>query len=101
MTTAGGGTRPTDLALPPRGTATATARRTRRGKDTPVPGTNLTRTEARERAGLVEVSSYDVDLDLTTGEETFASTTTVRFTCSDPGASTFVDLIAPRVRLSS
>lgn len=63
-----------------------------------MPGTNLTRTEARERAGLVEVSSYDVDLDLTTGDETFASTTTVRFTCSDPGAATFVDLIAPRVR---
>jgi aminopeptidase N len=63
-----------------------------------VPGTNLTRTEARERAGLVSVSSYDIELDLTTGEETFASTTTVRFSCSDPGASTFIDLIAPRVR---
>ena len=63
-----------------------------------MPGTNLTRTEARERAELVEVSSYDVALDLTTGEETFASTTTVRFTCSDPGASTFIDLIAPQVR---
>ncbi len=63
-----------------------------------MPGTNLTRTEARERAALVSVSSYDVDLDLTTGEETFASTTTVRFSCADPGASTFIDLIAPRVR---
>ncbi len=63
-----------------------------------MPGTNLTRSEARERAELVNVSSYDVALDLTTGEETFASTTTVRFGCTDPGASTFIDLIAPQVR---
>ena len=53
-----------------------------------MPGTNLTRTEARERAALVRVSSYEVDLDLTTGEETFSSTTRVRFSCTDPGAST-------------
>ncbi len=63
-----------------------------------MPGTNLTRSEARERADLVTVGSYAVDLDLTTGEETFASTTTVRFSCSDPGSSTFIDLIAPQLQ---
>jgi len=62
-----------------------------------VPGTNLTRSEARERADVLTVGSYAVTLDLTTGEETFASTTTVHFSCSDPGSSTFIDLIAPQV----
>ena len=61
-----------------------------------MPAENLTRAEARERAALVDVQSYDVALDLTTGPETFASTTVVRFTAT-PGAATFVDLIAPAV----
>nr|WP_202627930.1 aminopeptidase N [Cellulomonas sp. APG4] len=56
----------------------------------------MTRAEARERASLVDVQSYDVALDLTTGPETFTSTTVVRFTAAD-GASTFLDLIAPQV----
>ncbi len=58
-----------------------------------MPGTNLTRDEAAARAALLDVSSYDVDLDLTTGPQTFASTTTLRFTCSEPGAETFADLV--------
>ncbi|NAZ83815.1 aminopeptidase N [Kineococcus sp. R8] len=61
-----------------------------------MPGENLTREEARARAALVEVDSYEVDLDLTTGEETFASRTTVRFRSSE-GAATFVDLISAAV----
>ncbi|WP_149202078.1 aminopeptidase N [Actinotalea subterranea] len=61
-----------------------------------MPAENLTRTEARDRASVVDVQSYDVALDLTTGPQTFASTTVVRFTAR-PGASTFVDLIAPTV----
>ncbi|WP_380174502.1 aminopeptidase N [Kineococcus sp. DHX-1] len=61
-----------------------------------MPGENLTREEARTRAGLVQVEHYEVDLDLTTGPETFRSTTTARFTAT-PGASTFVDLISPAV----
>ncbi len=61
-----------------------------------MPAENLTRAEARERAALVQVHSYDVALDLTTGPETFGSTTVVRFAAT-PGASTFVDLIAPAV----
>ncbi|HEY0118104.1 MAG TPA: M1 family aminopeptidase, partial [Cellulomonas sp.] len=62
-----------------------------------MPGQNLTRAEARERATIVETSSYDVALDLTTSTTTFASRTTIRFGAT-PGASTFVDLIAPVVR---
>jgi aminopeptidase N len=61
-----------------------------------VPGENLTREEARQRAATVAVDHYDVDLDLTTGEETFRSTTTVRFSAA-AGSSTFIDLIAAGV----
>jgi aminopeptidase N len=63
-----------------------------------VPGQNLTRDEARKRAELIAVESYDVALDFTTGAQTFATTTTVRFACGKRGASTFIDLIAPTVR---
>jgi aminopeptidase N len=62
-----------------------------------VPGQNLTREEARERARTLAVSAYDVHLDLTTGDTTFRSTTTIRFAAGEPGAATFVDLIAPAV----
>ena len=62
-----------------------------------MPGENLTRAEAVARAGVVAVESYEIALDLTTGPETFASATTVRFTATE-GASTFVDLVAPSVR---
>ncbi|HWK92536.1 MAG TPA: aminopeptidase N [Luteimicrobium sp.] len=61
-----------------------------------MPGENLTRVEATERAGVVRTRSYDVVLDLTTGPTTFRSTTTIRFDAT-PGASTFVDLVAPTV----
>ena len=58
-----------------------------------MPGTNLTRDEAAARAAILDVASYTIDLDLTTGQNTFASTTTLEFTCSEPGASTFADLV--------
>jgi aminopeptidase N len=64
---------------------------------------NLERTEAAERARLLTVTSYDVQLDLTDGggevpgEDTFGSTSTIRFTSSEPGASTYLDLTAPSV----
>jgi aminopeptidase N len=61
-----------------------------------VPGENLTRDEAGERARRVSVDSYDVMLDLTKGDSTFESDTTVRFSAA-PGSSTFIDLIAPSV----
>ena len=59
-----------------------------------MPGTNLSREEARARAALLDVDSYVVDLDLATGStKTFRSTTTLHFRCNEPGASTFVDLV--------
>lgn len=57
---------------------------------------NLTRAEARERADLIAVESYDVSLDLTTGEKVFGSTTTVKFTAA-PGSSTFIDAVTQTV----
>ncbi|MDQ1548734.1 MAG: aminopeptidase [Microbacteriaceae bacterium] len=55
-----------------------------------MPGENLTRIEAQERKSIVDVASYDVTLDLTTGDEIFRSTTVVTFEAS-AGASTFID----------
>lgn len=57
-----------------------------------MPGLNLTRLEAEERSSLVQVESYDIHLDLTTGPERFRSITAVRFSAKD-GASTFIDAI--------
>jgi aminopeptidase N len=62
-----------------------------------VSANNLTRDEATNRAGLLNVSSYVVDLDLTAGETTFTSRSTVRFTTRTPGETTFLELIAPTV----
>ena len=61
---------------------------------------NLNRDEAAERARLLEIISYVVEVDLTDGiggpgEGTFRTTSTVHFACSEPGASTFADLTAP------
>jgi len=61
-----------------------------------VPGLNLTRDEARERAALINVESYEVQLDLTRGEKVFGSTTTVRFDAT-PGGSTFIDAVTDTV----
>jgi len=58
-----------------------------------MPGTNLTRAEAAERARLLAIDSYDVELDLSTSETIFESTTVIRFGCSEPGATTFADLV--------
>lgn len=62
-----------------------------------MPGENLTRKEAQERASLINVDSYEVELDLTQGSELFGSTTRVRFTCVDPGKNTFIDAITGAV----
>ncbi|AMW10509.1 aminopeptidase N [Streptomyces qaidamensis] len=70
-----------------------------------MPGENLSRDEARERAALLSVDGYEVSLDLRSavgedsgdGPRTFRSVTTVRFRCNEPGASSFADLIAPSV----
>jgi aminopeptidase N len=88
---------------------------------------NLTRDDARARAELLHVESYDITLDLTDGnggppadvdggppasegvagggvaggggkpsDRTFRSTTTITFTTSRPGESTFIDVIADK-----
>src|SRR6478752_5850502 len=63
-----------------------------------MPGTNLTREEARTRAGLLDVESYAVDLDLTVSDKVFRSTTVIRFTCREAGATTFADLVQGDIR---
>jgi aminopeptidase N len=50
----------------------------------------LSRAEAVARAGLIEVSAYDLFLDLTA--EPVTSRTEVRFRCRRPGEGTFADL---------
>ncbi|MEU7648359.1 aminopeptidase N [Streptomyces huasconensis] len=68
-----------------------------------MPGENLSRDEARERAALLSVDGYEVFLDLRSavgesgqGPRTFRSVTTIRFR-AEPGAASFADLIAPSV----
>jgi len=53
---------------------------------------SLLRTESEERKSLVDVSSYDVTLDFTLGDDLFGSRTELTFDCREPGASTFVEL---------
>ncbi|WP_281964701.1 aminopeptidase N [Serinicoccus marinus] len=62
-----------------------------------MPGTNLTRDEAAARSALIRCESYDVALDLTRGAETFATSSTVRFTCTSPGESTWIDFVGASV----
>lgn len=61
-----------------------------------MPGENLTRLEAQERAANLKVQSYQVVLDLTSGAETFESHTTVSFEATE-GYSTFIDAITESV----
>jgi aminopeptidase N len=62
---------------------------------------NLTREQAEQRAELLEVQSYVIELDLTNGsggpgEKTFRSTTTVRFRAQQAGVASWIDLVAER-----
>ncbi|MBY8880787.1 aminopeptidase N [Actinacidiphila acidipaludis] len=61
-------------------------------------GTNLTREEAQERARLLTVDAYAIELDLSGAQDggTFRSVTTVTFEAREAG-STFIDLVAPTV----
>jgi len=67
-------------------------------------GMNLTRDEARERARLITVESYRIELDLSGAKQpeaaTFRSASTIRFSYAEPGpsATTFLDLVAPHVQ---
>ena len=62
-----------------------------------MPGLNLSRNEARDRAEHLYVNSYAVTLDVTKGEETFYSKSEVSFTCNKPGYSTFIDAVGRSV----
>ncbi|MGA8545570.1 MAG: aminopeptidase N [Mycobacterium sp.] len=66
---------------------------------------NLTRDQALERAALITVDSYRIDLDLTDGngapgERTFRSITTVTFDAL-PGADTVIDIAADKVHTAT
>jgi aminopeptidase N len=63
---------------------------------------NLTRADAQARAALLQIAEYEIALDLTDGsgkpgDATFASDTTVRFTCHEPGAASWIDFIGAEV----
>ena len=62
-----------------------------------MPGLNLSRNEAKDRAEHLYVNSYAVTLDVTKGEETFYSKSEVSFTCNKPGYSTFIDAVGRSV----
>jgi len=62
-----------------------------------VPGTNIKQVEATERSAIIKVSSYAIDLDLTTGAQNFRVKTTVRFAGLKPGATTYIDCVGARV----
>jgi aminopeptidase N len=57
---------------------------------------NLTREQAVERAALVTVDRYRIVLDLTVGEQTFRSVTTVEFDAL-AGADTYIDIAADTI----
>ncbi len=62
---------------------------------------NLTRLEAGARSALIDVTGYRVELDLAQGATTFESSSTVRFTCAEPGGSTFLDVKPQRLHRAS
>ena len=62
---------------------------------------NLQRNEAAARSALITTHSYDVSLDVRSaadpGVSGYPSRTTILFSASQPGASTFLDFICPDV----
>ncbi|MGW5352293.1 aminopeptidase N [Streptomyces sp. NPDC004031] len=70
-----------------------------------MPGENLSREEARERAAVLSVERYDVALDVRSAVgavpggavRTFRSTTVIDFRCARPGVPSFADLVATEV----
>jgi aminopeptidase N len=87
------GNRQTALRIP---AAVVKHARSYGGKERTV-ANNLTRDEARDRAALIDVESYHVELDLSGSGETFESISTIRFSCARPGAASFLELTAPAV----
>ena len=62
-----------------------------------MPGTNITQIEAAQRSEIIKVASYKIDLDVTTGAETFLVKTTIKFAGLKPGSTTFLDCVGKRV----
>jgi len=58
---------------------------------------NLTRDEATRRAAVVADPRYEVALDLDAGAERFDVEATITFRGSEPGASTFLEFVAPEI----
>jgi aminopeptidase N len=46
---------------------------------------------------LISDVHYDVELNLTAGDDTFGSDTTVTFNCRNPGSDSFIEFIGPAV----
>ena len=62
-----------------------------------MPGLNLTREEATERASIISsVTRYEISLDLTRGDTDFGSFTRIEFDARE-GVSTFADLVSNNV----
>ncbi len=57
----------------------------------------ITRAETSQRADLLTVDSYAVELDLTRGDKVFRSTSVIVFECARPGAASYADLVAETV----
>ena len=55
---------------------------------------SLTAVQARERAQLLDVTAYDLDLDLDRGAEVFSSTSRIAFSCRRPGEGSVLDVRA-------
>src|ERR1700739_2122283 len=62
-----------------------------------MPIAEITKGETSERARLLRVNSYDVELDLTGGPEAFRSVSVITFDSIRPGAVSYADLIAETV----
>ncbi len=57
----------------------------------------ITRAETSQRADLLTVDSYAVELDLTRGDKVFRSASVIVFECARPGAASYADLVAETV----
>ncbi|MCF8528599.1 MAG: aminopeptidase N [Aquiluna sp.] len=62
-----------------------------------MPGENLLRSEAQERAAAINVHSYLIKLDVNQGDKEFQSDTTIVFDSINEGAETFIDAITASV----
>jgi aminopeptidase N len=62
-----------------------------------VPGVNIARSEAADRAKNLQIDSYEISLNLTQGDETFTSTSRINFSCLNPGYKTFLDAVGMRI----